>query len=79
MNLISIVLLHGGVHNSPLEAGKVAYHGVGFQIDLSAQPDAVLPKLEDGSYVTSNANQHIFQLSIGSPSPNPRGIGGSAP
>ena len=64
MNLVSIIPLPGGVHNTPEEADQVAYH-IGFQIDLSVQPDAILRKLEDGSYVTDNGNQHIIQPSMG--------------
>jgi len=60
MNLVSIIPLPGGTHNLPGEADQVAYH-IGFQIDLSVQPDAILRKLEDGSYVTDNTNQNIFQ------------------
>lgn len=63
MNLVSIIPLPGGVRNTPDEADQVAYH-IGFQIDLSVQPDAILRKLEDGSYVTDNGNQQIFQSSI---------------
>ena len=63
MNLVSMIPLPGGVHNSTAEADQVTYH-IGFQIDLSIQPDAILRKLEDGSYVTDNGNQHIFQPSI---------------
>ena len=63
MNLVSIIPLPGGVHNTPLEADHIAYH-IGFQIDLSVQPDAILCKLKEGTYVTDNANQHIFQHSM---------------
>ena len=63
MNLVSIIPLPGGTHNLAGEADQVAYH-IGFQIDLSVQPDAILRKLEDGSYVTDNTNQNIFQPSI---------------
>ena len=71
MNLVSIIPLPGGVHNSPDEADQIAYH-IGFQIDLSVQPDAILRKLEEGSYVTDNGNQRIFQPSIGALSQPPR-------
>ena len=64
MNLVSIIPLPGGIHNTAEEADQVAYH-IGFQIDLSVQPDAILRKLEDGSYVTDNWNQNIFQPSMG--------------
>ena len=64
MNLVSIIPLPGGIHNTPEEADQVAYH-IGFQIDLSVQPDAILRKLQDGSYVTDNGNQNIFQPSMG--------------
>ena len=63
MNLVSIIPLPGGVHNSPDEADHIAYH-IGFQIDLSVQPDAILRKLEDGSYVTDNANQRVSHPSM---------------
>ena len=66
MNLVSIIPLPGGIHNTSEEADQVAYH-IGFQIDLSVQPDAILRKLEDGSYVTNNGNQNIFQPSMGAP------------
>lgn len=59
MNLVSIIPLPGGVHNTPDEADQVAYH-IGFQIDLAVQPDAILRKLEDGSYVSDNTHQNIF-------------------
>ena len=64
MNLVSIIPLPGGVHNTAEEADQVAYH-IGFQIDLSIQPDAILRKLQDGSYVTDNGNQNIFQPAMG--------------
>jgi len=63
VNLVSIIPLPGGTHNLAEEADQVAYQ-IGFQIDLSVQPDAILRKLEDGSYVTDNTNQNIFQPSI---------------
>jgi len=63
MNLVSMIPLPGGIHNTPQEADQVAYH-IGFQIDLSVQPDAILRKLQDGSYVTDNGNQNIFQPSM---------------
>lgn len=75
MNLVSIIPLPGGARNSPEEADQVVYH-IGFQIDLSVQPDAILRKLEEGSYVTDNGNQHIFQPSIGALSqPRDRRLG----
>ena len=64
MNLVSIIPLPGGIHNTAEEADQVVYH-IGFQIDLSVQPDAILRKLQDGSYVTDNGNQNIFQPSMG--------------
>ena len=63
MNLVSIIPLPGGIHNTAEEADQVAYH-IGFQIDLSVQPDAILRKLEDGSYVKDNGNQNVFQPSM---------------
>ena len=42
----------GGVHNTPEEADEVVYH-VGFQVDLTEQPNAILQSMWDGSYIVN--------------------------
>ena len=67
LNLVSIISLPGGTHNTTEDADQVAYH-IGFQIDLSVQPNAILRKFEEGSYLPDNGNQNIFQPSMVTPS-----------
>ncbi|KAF7966575.1 hypothetical protein HWV62_37855, partial [Athelia sp. TMB] len=50
INLVTIVPVPGGLHGAPAEADDIAYH-VGFQVDLTEQPNAILRKLQDGSYI----------------------------
>ncbi|KAH7886815.1 hypothetical protein F5I97DRAFT_1057930 [Phlebopus sp. FC_14] len=52
INLVTVIPLRGGIHNTPEEADEVAYH-VGFQVDLTEQPNRILEKLRDGSYCVS--------------------------
>jgi PAS domain S-box-containing protein len=52
VNLVTVIPLPGGVHNRPEEADDVVYQ-VGFQVDLTEQPNAILKKLRDGSYVVN--------------------------
>lgn len=66
LNLVSIIPLPGGTHNTTGEADQVAYH-IGFQIDLSVQPNAILRKFEEGSYLADNGNQNIFPPSMAAP------------
>lgn len=49
INLVTVIPIRGGVHNTPEEADDIVYH-VGFQVDLSQQPNAILQKLRDGTY-----------------------------
>ena len=53
INLVTVIPLRGGVHNTPEEADEVAYH-IGFQVDLTEQPNRILDKLRDGSYHNSS-------------------------
>lgn len=53
INLVTVIPLRGGVHNMPEEADEVAYH-IGFQVDLTEQPNRILDKLRDGSYCVNN-------------------------
>ena len=53
INLVTVIPLRGGVHNTPEEADELAYH-IGFQVDLTVQPTRILDKLRDGSYYSIN-------------------------
>lgn len=50
INLITVIPIRGGVSNRPEEADEVVYH-VGFQVDLTEQPNVILQKLRDGNYI----------------------------
>lgn len=52
INLVTVIPIRGGVSNRPEEADEVVYH-VGFQVDLTEQPNAILQKLRDGSYIVN--------------------------
>ena len=52
INLLTIIPVGGGVSGSPEEQNDVAFH-VGFQVDLTEQPNAILQKLRDGSYMVN--------------------------
>ncbi|KAG6899868.1 hypothetical protein C0993_006021 [Termitomyces sp. T159_Od127] len=49
INLVSVVPVLGGERGAAHELNDVVYH-VGFQVDLTEQPKAILDKLRDGSY-----------------------------
>ncbi|KAI0816047.1 hypothetical protein BC628DRAFT_1405938 [Trametes gibbosa] len=49
INMVSVIPIRGGVHNRSDEADDIVFH-VGFQVDLSEQPKAILSKLKDGTY-----------------------------
>ena len=59
INLVTIIPIPGGVHNTPEEADDVVYH-VGFQVDLTEQPNAILQKLRDGSYMVNYSNNVAY-------------------
>ncbi|KZT00746.1 uncharacterized protein LAESUDRAFT_665406 [Laetiporus sulphureus 93-53] len=50
INLVTVIPILGGVNGALDEADEVVYH-VGFQVDLTEQPSAILQKLRDGSYL----------------------------
>ncbi|EGO30080.1 hypothetical protein SERLADRAFT_491535 [Serpula lacrymans var. lacrymans S7.9] len=52
VNLITIIPIAGGLFNRQEEADDVVYH-VGFQVDLTEQPNAILQKLRDGNYMVN--------------------------
>ena len=52
INLVTIIPITGGAHNTPEEADEVIYH-VGFQVDLTEQPNAILRQLWNGSYIVN--------------------------
>ncbi|KAG5720874.1 White collar 1 protein [Termitomyces sp. T112] len=49
INLVSVIPILGGERGASHELNDVVYH-VGFQVDLTKQPNAILEKLRDGSY-----------------------------
>lgn len=50
VNLITVIPVPGGVNNTPEEADEHVYY-VGFQVDLTEQPNAILNKLRNGTYI----------------------------
>ncbi|KAF7798496.1 hypothetical protein EIP86_009717 [Pleurotus ostreatoroseus] len=59
INLVTVIPVPGGVHNTPEEADEVVYH-VGFQVDLTEQPNAILQKLRDGTYMVNYSNNVAY-------------------
>ena len=59
MNLLTVIPLSGGVLGSPDEEDDYVFH-VGFQVDLAQKPNAILDRLNHGSYLVNY-----------SPSPSP--------
>ncbi|PSR70762.1 hypothetical protein PHLCEN_2v13382 [Hermanssonia centrifuga] len=59
INLVTVIPIHGGAHNSPDEADEVVYH-VGFQVDLTEQPNAILQRLRDGTYMVNYSNNVAY-------------------
>ena len=65
VNLVTIIPVPGGVAGNFDEQGDIVFQ-IGFQVDLSEQPNAILEKLKDGSYVVdyaSPSSQHHHQHS----------------
>ncbi|KAI0087456.1 hypothetical protein BDY19DRAFT_907612 [Irpex rosettiformis] len=56
VNLVTVIPIRGGVHNLPDEADEVVYQ-IGFQVDLTEQPNAILQKLRDGSYMVNYSRE----------------------
>jgi PAS domain S-box-containing protein len=67
-NLVTIIPVAGGVANGPEEQNDVVFH-VGFQVDLTEQPNAILQKLRDGNYM---ANQKACLSLPSAPGPSHR-------
>lgn len=62
-DLVAIIPVPGGVAGNFDEQGDVVYQ-IGFQVDLSEQPNAILEKLRHDSYVvdyTSPSSQRYHQ------------------
>ncbi|KAI0665438.1 hypothetical protein C8Q78DRAFT_1141377 [Trametes maxima] len=66
INMVSVIPIRGGVHNSPEEADDIVFH-VGFQVDLSEQPKAILGKLKDGTYLVNYSENSFSQPSSANP------------
>jgi PAS domain S-box-containing protein len=49
INLVTVIPIFGGLTDSDEESDQIVYH-VGFQVDLTEQPNLILEKLRDGSY-----------------------------
>ncbi|KAI0630933.1 hypothetical protein C8Q77DRAFT_1062367 [Trametes polyzona] len=65
INMVSVIPIRGGVLNLPEEADDIVFH-VGFQVDLSEQPKAILGKLKDGTYLV-NYSDKVPSLSPSGP------------
>ncbi|VDC00293.1 unnamed protein product [Peniophora sp. CBMAI 1063] len=52
INLVTVIPVAGGLHNGPDEQDEVVYH-VGFQVDLTEQPNAILERLRNGTYMVN--------------------------
>ncbi|KAF4586608.1 blue light receptor [Pleurotus pulmonarius] len=61
INLVTVIPIPGGEQGLPHEEHEVYYH-VGFQVDLNEQPNAILDKLRDGSYMVNYAAGGAPQL-----------------
>lgn len=59
INLVTIIPVAGGVSNAPGEENDYVYQ-VGFQIDLTEQPNAILEKLRHGSYLVNYSSPTDF-------------------
>lgn len=59
INLVTIIPITGGVSNAVNEAEDIVYH-VGFQVDLTEQPNAILQKVQDGSYMVHYSNNVTY-------------------
>ena len=71
INLVTIIPIAGGVHNTPEEADEVVYH-VGFQVDLTEQPNATLRRLWDRSYIVNYGAGAPAVPSLPAPPPRKR-------
>ena len=63
INLVTVIPVPGGANNAPHEMEEVVYQ-VGFQVDLTEQPNAILQKLRDGSYMVNYSNNVAYPSPI---------------
>ncbi|KDQ53329.1 hypothetical protein JAAARDRAFT_137333, partial [Jaapia argillacea MUCL 33604] len=73
INLVTVIPVVGGVHGGPDEADEVVYY-VGFQVDLTEQPNAILQKLRDGSYMVNYSASTIIPPPAGTSSRRTGGL-----
>ncbi|KAI9069001.1 hypothetical protein FKP32DRAFT_1641492 [Trametes sanguinea] len=66
INMVSVIPIRGGVHNHPDEADDIVFH-VGFQVDLSEQPKAILSKLKDGTYLVNYSDKALSPPTLHGP------------
>ncbi|KAL0578618.1 hypothetical protein V5O48_003361 [Marasmius crinis-equi] len=52
INLVTVIPIRGDELGASGDEDKVVYH-VGYQVDLTEHPNAILQKLEDGSYIVN--------------------------
>ncbi|KAI5888514.1 blue light receptor [Schizophyllum commune H4-8] len=57
INLVTVIPLRGGISGSHDDDEEVVYH-VGFQVDLTEQPNAILERLRDGSYIVNYSQSY---------------------
>ncbi|KAI0071862.1 hypothetical protein K474DRAFT_1712092 [Panus rudis PR-1116 ss-1] len=55
VNLVTVIPVPGGANNDPEEVDDIVYT-VGFQVDLTEQPSAILNRLRDGTYIVNYSN-----------------------
>ncbi|TFK19911.1 hypothetical protein FA15DRAFT_659489 [Coprinopsis marcescibilis] len=68
-NMVTVIPISGGVSGGAHEEHDVVFH-VGFQVDLTEQPNAILEKLKNGSYLIDYSSQSFMP-------PNNKGLVGS--
>ncbi|ESK88931.1 white collar 1 protein [Moniliophthora roreri MCA 2997] len=66
INLVTVIPIRGGELGSSGEEDKVVYH-VGFQVDLTEQPNAILQKLKDGTYIVNYTANNPVSIPAGLP------------
>ncbi|KAK0473698.1 blue light receptor [Armillaria novae-zelandiae] len=59
INLVTVIPIRGGFNDARADEDEVVYH-VGFQVDLTEQPNAILEKLKDGSYIVNYPPQNML-------------------
>ncbi|TDL16156.1 hypothetical protein BD410DRAFT_646025 [Rickenella mellea] len=64
INLVTVIPVPAGEYNPDGSPGDdIAYH-VGFQVDLTEQPHAILQRLHDGSYIVNYSNSASGPVSV---------------